>query len=167
MKNTKLVWGAMVVIGIIASLAFLKTTPVPQVVQDTLGAVPGGDFFFPVNANSGVTFSSTFATTSTGSGTLTAANLQDKTTILSTNAGSLTLTLPASTTLNAFIPKAGDRVSMVIVNQGTALLTMAGGTGTLLQTASTTKAVNIGGSATLNFVRKSNRDIVVHMSSGI
>lgn len=132
-----------------------------------LGAVSSPDFYFPVNVFQGVTFSNTLATTSTGAGTLTYGDIKDKTTILSTNAGALTLTMPASTTLNAFVPRAGDRVSMIIVNQGTALLTLAGGTGTLLQTASSTKAVNIGGSARLDFVRKTNSDIIVNMGAAI
>lgn len=133
----------------------------------TFGAVSGSDFYNLITANAGVQYSNTTATSSTGAGTLTANDVTNKTTILSTNAGVLTLTLPASTTLTSFIPRAGDRTSVVIVNQGTALLTLAGGTGTLLQTASSTKTVNIGGSATLNFVRKANSDIVVHMSPAI
>jgi hypothetical protein len=131
------------------------------------GATAGTEFYSNMTFYAGEVFSATFATTSTGAGTLTASNIKDKSTVLSTNAGALTLTLPASTTLTSFIPKAGDRVSMLLVNQGTALLTLAGGTGTLLQTASSTKTVNIGGTATLEFVRKTNSDIVVHMDPAI
>jgi len=132
-----------------------------------LGAVSGTDFYFPMTFLNGAVYSSVFATTSTGSGTLTASNIVNKSTILSTNAGALTLTMPASSTLTSFLPKAGDRIDMVILNQGTALLTLAGGTGTLLQTASSTKTVNIGGSAVLKFVRKTNSDIIVLMSAAI
>lgn len=127
----------------------------------------GSEFYFPATFYGGAQFSATFATTSNGAGTLTASNITNTFTILSTNSGVLTLTMPASSTLSGFIPRAGDRASMVIVNQGTALLTLAGGTGTLLQTASSTKAVNIGGTAELNFVRKTNSDIVVNMSAAI
>jgi len=132
-----------------------------------LGANPGTDFPKAVSFLGGVTYSNTFATTSVGAGTLTAGSIANVTSILSTNSGALTLTMPASTTLRAFIPKAGDAKRVILVNQGTALLTLAGGTGTLLQTASSTKTVNIGGSALLNFVRKSNSDIIVLMSPGI
>lgn len=132
-----------------------------------LGAVSQPDFYNEVNLYSGVLYRSTFATTSTGAGTLTAANIREKTTILSTNAGALTLTLPASTTLTSFLPRAGERAQLLLVNQGTALLTLAGGTGTLLQTSSTTKTVNIGGSALLNIVRKTNSDLIVTMTPAI
>lgn len=141
--------------------------PKVSVEAPALGAVSSPEFYSPARFFNGVTLSSVFATSSTGAGTLTAANILDKTTILSTNAGALTITLPASSTLKSFVPTAGDRVSMVIVNQGTALLTLAGGTGTLLQTASSTKTVNIGGTAILEWVRKSNTDINVLMSPGI
>lgn len=120
-----------------------------------------------IKSDGGITQSATFATSSTGAGTLTQANILGVNTILSTNAGALTITMPASSTLTTFIPTAGDRVSMVLINQGTALLTLAGGTGTLLQTASSTKTVNIGGSSLLEFVRKTNTDVVVYMSPGI
>lgn len=164
-KTLSIVVGIVAVLGLVlGGVAFVKSS---KVVSTPVGAVSQPDFYNEINAYSGVRFSSTFATTSTGAGTLTASNIREKTTILSTNAGALTLTLPASTTLTSFIPKAGDRVSLVLVNQGTALLTLAGGTGTLLQTASSTKTVNIGGTTLLNFVRKTNSDIVVHMSSAI
>ena len=132
----------------------------------TLG-IALSDVTSPVTFYDGVTYSNAFATTSNGAGTLTASNITGKGTILSTNSAVLTLTLPASSTLTGFIPKAGDRTRMVVVNQGTAVLTLAGGTGTFLQTASSTKAVNIGGTAILEFVRKTNTDINVFMSAGI
>lgn len=135
--------------------------------QVKLGVASGPDLYNQITFYKGALFSSTFATTSTGAGTLTYGNIDTVTTILSTNAGALTLTMPASTTLRAFVPKAGDRAQLLIVNQGTALLTLAGGTGTLLQTSSTTKTVNIGGSALLNFVRKTNTDIIVNMTPAI
>ena len=143
----------------------------PKAVKENVyvpvGAVSGSDFSNKATFFGGTEFSSTFATTSTGAGTLGFRDLDGKTTILSTNAGALTITMPASTTLGTFLPRAGDRASLVIVNQGTTLLTLAGGTGTLLQTASSTKTVNIGGSATLDFVRKTNSDFIVLMSPAI
>ena len=132
-----------------------------------LGAFATPDVYQYTGFYDGLKYSSTFATTSTGSGTLTASNISKATTILSTNAGALTLTFPASTSLTSFLPKAGDRAEIVLVNQGTTLLTLAGSTGTLLQTASSTKTVNIGGSARLNIVRKTNSDFIVQMSPAI
>lgn len=160
--NKFLVYGGLLVAIVIASVSlFVGKGSV------NLGAVSQPDFYQQINAYSGIRLSSAFATSSTGSGTLTYSNIKERSVILSTNAGALTLTLPASTTLKSFLPKAGDSAKYVIVNQGTALLTLAGGTGTLLQTASSTKTVNIGGTATLDFVRKANSDIVVLMSPGI
>jgi len=117
----------------------------------------------------GPTVTGAFATTSVGAGTLTASSISKVGTILSTNTGALTLTLPASTTLTAagFVPVAGDWHIYQIVNQGTGLLTLAGGTGTLLHTASSTKTVNIGGSAELLCIRKTNTDIICRLSAGI
>lgn len=189
-KTTKIVLGIIVIVAVLVggyvlgSLGGRQAAIVEQQPQNQLGGVTYdrstlvGDVY-QGQANTLIlrdgkfvapTLSTAFATTSTGAGTLTAANITGKSTILSTNAGALTLTLPASTTLlarNYFLPSAGDRLSYVIVNQGTALLTLAGGTGTLLQTASSTKTVNIGGSALLNCVRKTNTDIICLMSAGI
>lgn len=162
-KTTGIVVGLVAVLGLALGIVSFVKSPV----STPVGAVSQPDFYNEIGAYSGVKFSSTFATTSTGAGTLTYGNISQKTTILSTNAGALTLTLPASTTLTSFIPKAGDRVSYVLVNQGTAVLTLAGGTGTILGTASSTKNVAIGGSAILDFVRKTNSDIVVHMTTAI
>lgn len=117
----------------------------------------------------GPTVTGAYATTSVGAGTLTATNISKVGTILSTNTGALTLTLPASTTLTTvgFVPTAGDYHTYVVVNQGTGLLTFAGGTGTLLQTASSTKSINAGGTAELTCTRKTNTDIVCLLQAGI
>lgn len=160
---------SLVVVAAVAVLAggYFLNKPVINVniPEKALGAFPGTSITSPIVFYNSSSCSNTFATTSTGAGTLTYNNLLDKCTILSTNAGALTLTLPASTTLTSFLPKAGDRTEVLLVNQGTATLTLAGGTGTLLQSASSTKAVVIGGSAVLNFSRKANSDIVVNMVS--
>lgn len=171
MTNSKTALGVALVAVVIAIGAVVfgndTVTVTERIIEKPVGAVPGPDYYNKITLFSGVDFSSTFATTSTGAGTLSIGDIKERTTILSTNAGALTLTLPASTTMNSFLPKAGDRASLVIVNQGTTLLTLAGGTGTLLQTASSTKTVNIGGSATLDIVRKTNSDFVVLMSPAI
>lgn len=86
--------------------------------------------------------------------------------LMSPVTNSLTLTLPASSTLTAFIPKAGDVQSMAIVNVGTtsastATLTFAGGTGVNLGSATSTKAIAAGKVGIMTFVRKVNGDIAV------
>lgn len=175
---------AVLVVGFILGTLGTHQASVPAPASQTLGGVTYdksnlvGDVYQGLNNTlvmsggkfTAPTFTTAFATTSTGSGTLTSANIAKVASILSTNAGALTLTLPASTTftgVNAFVPVAGDQRSFVIINQGTALLTLAGGTGTLLQTASSTKTVNIGGSAELICTRKTNTDIVCLLSAGI
>lgn len=108
----------------------------------------------------------TVATSSTGAGTLTAANLTTGT-IQHTNAGATTLTLPASTTLTTFIPTAGQCAQIVILNVGTGIDTIAGGTGSLLATASSTKNVNVAGMATLDACRKVNTDVQFLLVPGV
>ncbi len=107
------------------------------------------------------------ATSSTGAGTLTTANITVGL-LEHTNAGATTITLPASTTITSLIPTAGQSYRMTYVNLGTGIDTIAGGTGTLLHVASSTiatglKTVAPSGSALFIFTRKSNTDIVVDM----
>lgn len=109
----------------------------------------------------------TFSTTSQGTATYNAASIQGISSILHNASSALTATLPASTTLKAWLPTAGSRVSIAIVNTGTGILTLAGGTGTLLLNASTTKAIPGGGVVLLEIVRKTNTDFAVFMSPAI
>lgn len=106
------------------------------------------------------------ATTSQGAGTYTAANLQNTSIVQHTAGAAFTGTLPASSSLTSFVPKAGDRRT-IYWHAITTGITLAGGTGTELNSASTTKNVNVGGVARLDFVRKANTDIEVFMSAGI
>lgn len=109
-----------------------------------------------------------FATSSVGAATYTAASLQNITLIQHTAASALTVTLPASTTMGAFLPKAGDTRTIYITPITTGI-TLAGGVGTELQTASSTatKFVNAGNLGRLDFVRKSDTDIEVLLTPGI
>jgi len=107
------------------------------------------------------------ATSSTGAGTLTQANINVGL-IEHTNAGATTITLPASSTVTSLIPTAGQSFRLTYVNLGTGIDTIAGGSGTLLHVASSTiatalKTIAPSGSATFVFTRKSNTDIVVDM----
>jgi hypothetical protein len=108
-----------------------------------------------------------FATTSIGSGTLTAANIASANLIEQTNTGVVTITLPASTTLTSFIPTAAQTRTIYLANLGSATVTLAGGTGTLLRVASSTlvtPGVVSGSVGRLDFIRKSNTDVLVLFS---
>jgi hypothetical protein len=104
-----------------------------------------------------------FATSSIGTATYTAANLYKKSLIQHTAASALTATLPASSTIS-WIPRAGDK-AVIFLNPITTGITLAGGTGTELNTASSTKFVVANQLARLEFVRKINSDIEVFMTS--
>lgn len=109
------------------------------------------------------------ATTSNGAVTLTAANLFGGNVLEHTNTDVATLTLPASTTVTAYIATAGQCRTILYKNLGSATDTLAGGTGTLLSVASSTigtglKTVSTGGVAHLLICRTSNTDIEVFMS---
>ncbi len=132
-----------------------------------VGAVSGSEHYNAETFYAPVTFGGTiFATTSQGTGTYTYANLKNAQTITHTATAALTVTLPASTTLNAFIPKAGD-TRTIFVNAVTTKITFAGGTGTTLLSASSTKDVIAGGTGRFDFVRKANSDIQVLFTTGI
>lgn len=112
------------------------------------------------------------ATSSTGAGTLTAANLFGGSILEHTNTGATTLTLPASTTITAYIPTAGQCMQVFYKNKGTGIDTLAGGSGTLLRVASSTIAVGLktvlaGGVSPLTLCRTSNTDVEVYMSPAI
>jgi len=114
------------------------------------------------------------ATTSTGAGTLTAAQLFGGNVLEHTNAGVTTITFPASTTITAYIATAGQCQQVFYKNKGTATDTFVGGTGTLLKVASSTsetaagaKTVLTAGTAVFTMCRTSNTDVEVHMDPAI
>lgn len=119
----------------------------------------------------GIVQSSALATSTNGNATtLAESDLQGYNSILYTpNVSDVTLTLPASSTLDTFIPNAGDRVSIAIVNATTTTgidITLAGGSGTLLRSATTTKTILSNSIGILDFVRKSNTDVEVYFNNG-
>lgn len=107
-----------------------------------------------------------FATSSVGTVTYPASAFDTESLIEHTAASVVTATLPASSTLSSFIPTAGQSRT-VCINAITSTVTLAGGTGTDLNSASTTKAIIAGGLGCLNFVRKTNTDIEVLLTTGI
>lgn len=140
---------------VVAGFALFK--PVPQA---PVGAVSGPDFlsraFFYDDAIVG---GSVFATSSQGAATYTAAQVFGNKFILHTAAAALTATLPASSTISQ-IPRPGD-TKVLFIQPVTNGITLAGGTGTDLNTASSTKFCVVGQLCELTFVRKSNTDIEV------
>lgn len=86
------------------------------------------------------------------------------------NVTGITLALTASTSLTAFVPTAGQCRDVRIVNATTtagAGVIIAGGTGSLLRTASTSVTVLPGGAADLKACRKSDTDILWSMLNTI
>lgn len=81
--------------------------------------------------------------------------------------GATTVTFPASSTLTSFVPSAGDMQAQCWVNASSTsaiTITFAEGTGINIQVASSTTnlgfpAIQPGGTACFNFVRKTNTDI--------
>ena len=79
------------------------------------------------------------------------------------NGGNTTLTLPASTTLTSWLANAGDSAIEAIHNASSTAgvtLTVAAGTGTLVQNASSTLVINPLKDATIRCIRKANTDVV-------
>lgn len=84
------------------------------------------------------------------------------------NITGITLSLPASSTMTSFAPTAGDIRTVYIRNATTTVdigVIIAGGTGTLLRTASTTSTImgDVGGNTygQLIFIRKADTDFDV------
>jgi len=140
-------------------------------------AVFGGETYAPLGAAAGPDVTSrTFffddaiiggpnnATSSVGTATYTAAQIINNKIITHTAASALTATFPASTTLGALVPKAGDTATRYILPVTTGI-TFAGGTGSDLNTASSTKFCVQGQVCRFDFVRKANSDIEILMTS--
>lgn len=103
---------------------------------------------------------STIATTAT----LSQSDIRYSLVQFTPNGGSLTVTLPASSTLTSTIPNAGDTVRIAFLNATTTAgitLTVSGGAGTTLLKASSTAAIPAGGIGVLTLMRRINTDILV------
>jgi len=158
---------ALLVAAVLALGGYVATNKEALVVQnDPLGAAPSGDFYNPVTARQTATIGgNVVSTSSVGAATYTAANIQSTSLIVHTAASALTATLPASSTLRNFISVAGDTRTIYLAPVTTGI-TLAGGTGTDLNTASSTKFCVAGTVCRLDFVRKSNTDIEVLLVNG-
>lgn len=107
-------------------------------------------------------------TTASTAMVLTAADILNYTTILSTGTGgALTYTFPATSTVTAMIPVAGDRFEQCWYNAGANTLTFAAGAGFDLEVATSTSqtgafdlTVGAGNMGCFTYMRKANTDIV-------
>ena len=102
-----------------------------------------------------------FATSSVGAVTYTAAQVFNNKLITHTAASALTVTLPASTTISNIVG-AGMSYTLYLTPVTTGI-TVAGGTGTELNAASSTAMCSAGALCRLDFIRKANTDIEVLM----
>ena len=166
--NTKNIFSSIIISVIVVFLGFTifggKTETVIERTVEQLGAAAGPTHTeYQEFLDNVVIGGEVFATSSTGAATYTAANLYKKSLIQHTAASALTATLPASSTIG-WIPKAGDKAVMFL-HPITTGITLAGGTGTELNTASSTKFAVAGQLARLEFVRKTNTDIEVFMTA--
>lgn len=144
------------------ALGFVALSPSSEV---RVGANAGPDFYERAYFLNDATLGGTnFATSSVGAGTYTAASIINNKTITHTAASALTATLPASSTLQTLVPRVGDTATRYILPVTTGF-TLAGGTGTDLNTASSTKFCVAGQVCRLDFVRKSNSDIEVLLTN--
>lgn len=150
------------VIGGLAVLALaVGVVGVNKQPEMTLGAFSGPEIYDTIFfKNNVVVGGDNFATTSQGAATYTAATIKNARVITHTAGAALTATLPASTTLTDFIPRSGDTATKYLLPVTTGI-TLEGGTGTDLNTASSTKFCVAGQVCELTFVRKSNSDIEV------
>lgn len=119
-----------------------------------------------IYATSGLFEGGINSTTTPASMTLALSDLNSSSLLSMTpTVGSITVTLPASTTMSSggFLPNAGDCTWDVIHNATTTAssnITLAAGTGFILADASTTKAIIPGGAASLRICRKANTDYI-------
>jgi len=162
MNYTQFVSG--ISIGNLKQLAFDSTGKISSVIH-----LDGGTIRSYTNATS------TTATTQT----LVQADILKYDTVLFTpNTGSVTLTLPATSTLTTFIPTAGDMVEQCWYNATSTAsinITFAAGTGIDLQRVATSTvtgaagvlAIPTGNSACFKFIRQTNTDVQALMTNFI
>ena len=113
------------------------------VITSTTGSFSG---LLTLNAGTLNSYPNSTSTTATTQ-TLVAADIANYDTVLITpNTGDLTLTFPASSTLSAFVPTAGDRATQCWHNATTTAgidITFSAGTGIDLEFASSSQAVQV------------------------
>jgi hypothetical protein len=165
MDNIKNLALTVVAAGVVGGvLLWGAPAPVVQVVENgrvtpNLGAISGPIVPHFLDVNGALSWGAgTFATTSTGASTLAWADV-DQVGSINRAGVALTMTLPASTTVTA-LPESGDCRNLYVENNGTGILTMAGGTGINLRGATST-AINPGKTAFQTWCRAADTDIDV------
>jgi len=124
--------------------------------------VTGATDSYTFTQGGGITATSSVAVTAT----LAAAEFDTENWIQYMPAQSITLTLPATSTLIDFIPTIGDTREVLLENTSTTTevtITLAAGTGMSLQYASTSPVILPTHSALLKFWRSTTTDIIVQM----
>lgn len=161
MTNKKLGVALVVIIAIaIGVYGFLKT-------EKPLGNAATDHYFAEVFHAGFSLNNSRSTTTSATTYTLTAADVGQFDTIIQTlSGGAATFTMPATSTMKAVIPAAGQRFTQcwLPLTNG---LTFVAGTGIDLETASsspTDLTVLVNNTACLTFIRQTDTDITVLMS---
>lgn len=188
----KLIWSAVIVIAIIAVIGYVNGTRM-QKLKGAVSTASNTNFSGVVGVDSlkvgtGCGTNGGFAycagkvidgdvlsTTTPASLTLQPTDLNYGVILMTPTVGSITVTLPATTTsgMSSFLPNVGDTKDILIVNATTTAaqnITIAGGTGTKLTNASTSAAIIGGGNqgiGSLKFVRKGNTDIGVQFVPSI
>lgn len=165
MKSIKYLWGVALIALIIAISGYahkaqlgdagdINTIPV-KFVQ---GLYSGKTNQLRLTNSGQVWNQFALATSSSGSTTFQSTDITNNATIVITPAiGAQTVTLPLGTAFaSQFLPNVGDRTQIVIYNAtttATAIVTLAGNTGTKLANASTSAQIIPGGLGILNVIR--------------
>ena len=142
--------------------------------SDCLGANPGSDFTNTAIFHDGLMMGNKIYATSTTdtTATLLAANLIDTSIINFTpSVISITLTLPATSTLKGFLKSSGSFQRTYLCNATTTTsafgaFTLTAGTGMNLHQATSTLIVENGDCAILDFIRNTDTDIEVYYDLG-
>lgn len=158
MKNIKyIVSGLVVLIAVLAVGVYIghKTAPVY-----TLKGVDSATYFTPTFEFGGYELINQSTTTYT----LQSTDVQNFTTLglLGSSTAASTFTLPASSTLAGWFNNVGDNKLMTIFNASTTgqAITLAGGTGTILEDASSSKTLIGGATATVLAYKRPSGDYV-------
>lgn len=164
--------GTILVAVVISVSATLFIGGDTQVIERVTGGAAGPDFSSRIFLRDGVVIGGArTATSSRGAVTYTAASIANSSVIEHNAEAATTATLPTEAALSSlgFLQVAGDKYTMYI-HASTTKITLAGGTGTNLRSASTTKDIIASGVARLDFVRLGATEansIDVLMTTGI
>lgn len=167
--NTAVIVAIVAAVVLVIGFLTFRTTDTP--VETPVSAVPSSVTNSTISSANDIYTGVNATSTSATSYTLVQKDIQGYGTILITpTVNSLTLTLPATSTLSQFLPKAGSRTTIFIVNATSTAaktVTIAAGTGTLLKNATTTAAIGPGSVGRIDLVRKTDTDIDVLLDIGI